>query len=301
MGLNPFQWFIDKMIDGATPNIENLPVPQQVKDAMRVLLPIFKGDQVLPLPSQYTSWQYFTGEAEASKNLLGELLDLFGVTMEAEKGHFAVQSSLHPEHVYKCEFAIGRGGYSFGIPLGKVLRFISKALKKLQKGAPWVAKAATALRKAILLAARHSRRLQRVIGRIEGGDTAVEKAIEGLNSALEGWGGEGPLQNIRRSILNLQNPSAERGPPTGLFGPIFIIDLGITLVGNLRLILLFMGGPVHGLLGWMPFAYKYMGVNFGYGVQLAADVAMNIAWGEVQTITETNAKTGAKRTIPRPR
>lgn len=301
MGLNPFQWFIDKMIDGATPNIENLPVPQQVKDAMRVLLPIFKGDQVLPFPSQYTSWQYFTGEAEASKNLLGELLDLFGVTMEAEKGHFAVQSTLHPEHVYKCEFSVGRGGYAFGIPLGRVLRFVSKALKKLQKAAPWVAKAAAALRKAILLAARHSRRLQRVIDKTPGAQDQVDKVIEGLNSALDGWGGEGPLQNIRRSILNLQNPSAERGPPTGLFGPIFIIDLGITLVGNLRLILLFMGGPVHGLLGWMPFAYKYMGVNFGYGVQLAADVAMNIAWGEVQTITETNAKTGAKRTIPRPR
>jgi hypothetical protein len=297
---NIFRGPIDRFIEGAEDQIVNLPVPPEVRDMLQRLLPILKGQNALNLPSQWTSWQYFTGEAEASKNVLGELLDFVGVTLEDEKGHFTVQSTRHPEHLYKCEFSLGRGGYAYGIPLARILRFLSKALRKLSQAAPWIRMAADALRRGIIQLARANRRLARAIERAEGADVAVERAITEFNKILEGWGSEVPLQNIRRSLLNLQNPTAEMGPPTGLFGPIFVIDIGVTIIGNIKLLLIFMGGPVHWLLGWNPLAYKYIGVNFGYGVQLSADVALNIAYGHVTKITETNSRTGGTRDIPRP-
>lgn len=290
---------IDSFFDGAQDGIVNLPFPEEAKRILRTLLPFFRGG-AWPLPSQHTSWQFFTGESETSTNIIGELLSFVGVTLESDKGHFSVQSRYHPQHRYDCEFSLNRVGYAYGLKVGKILRFLSKWLAKV-KAAYWIRAAVNALRNALIVWARFNKRLQRVIEKVPQGQQGIDQAMEAVNGFLEGWGSEVPLQTIRRNLFNVQDPVVEQGPPTGLFGPIFILDLGITIIGQVRLVLLFMGGPWHGLLGWMPLAYKYVGVNFAYGVQLAAEAGASLAYGHVEKITEHDSSTGTSRVIPRPR
>lgn len=307
--MNAFeQWLNDAIeksdetaIGWATWLVDNTPfMPQQAKDIFHQLIPYFAGQSAWPFPTQWTSWQFFTGEVNAKQSVLEELLDLVGVTLAQDKGHFYVQSAKHPNEIYKCEFSLNRMGYAYGLKVSKILRFLSKLLKKLQ-GAEWVKKAAAALSKFLLRAAKYSKRLDRAIdGLPKGAKDTLDKVIGEANAVLDGWGGQGPLQNIRRSVFNHQAPINELGDPTGLFGPLFLVDVGVTILGQLKLILTTMGGPIHERLGWMPFAYRYFGASFGYGIQLSADVGLNIAFGEVHTITKYDARTGKSSPVKRP-
>jgi hypothetical protein len=49
---------------------------------------------------------------------------------------------------------------------------------------------------------------------------------------------------------------------------------------------MFMGGPVHEWLGWLPIAYRYFGVNMGYGARIAAQIDGGISFGKVTKCTK---------------
>jgi hypothetical protein len=277
-------------------------LPDQVKSTLKELAPFVMGRQAFPpVGTQWTSWQYFTGQVDASQGVIAKLLDLVGVKVEEDTGTFYVVSSRHPEQIYKLDMILEKSGYAFGLKVSKILRFLTKMLQEL-KAAPWVLKAVEGLRTMVVLYAKYSKRLERLTKKLpkdaqkkieEGSKQVVDK----VNGILDGVTGQGPLQNIRRSPFNAQEAKVEKGAPTGLLGPIFIVDVGLTVVGEIKLIFMFMGGPVWGALEQMPFAYKYFGTSLGYGAHLSAEAGFNIAFGYVTSVTEIDAKTGQSKLV----
>jgi hypothetical protein len=299
----PWEKWIDQSIQNGIDAANGWPIPEPMKDAWRKLLPILQGKSVFPFPlsGQHTSWQFFTGEVDSQSSVLGEIASIIGVTLADDKGHFFVQSSKHPQDLYRCDFKMGVGGFAFGIPIGRIVKWLSKAIKLL-KHAPKMKKAADALRNALV----HIEKVRRKLAK--GKD--AELALKIANKVLDGWlHGEVPLQNIRRSLLNLQNEEVELGPPTGLYGKVIAIVPGISLGGKAQLVFLFMGdhafsdlsGPLKSVadavFGWNPFAYRYMGAYAAFGLNLAAEVELLIKFGDMIQIKEV--KTG--KVIQRPR